>query len=237
MSQGKSTKVPFRTGAKDISLTCLCQKTQLPTMPSSNETTEVPQAPTSGATLTKAYLDNFLNELRAEIGSLKTKLKACMHNIKQDINGLGERVNKMELTQDSRSEDFEVLCRKVSTLKDQQINFQLKQEDLENQSWRNNICIWGIPKNMEGPDIMSFVADPLHAIWKDPDTSPPMLDKAHRVAGMQGRPDQPPDILSQVHFYIEKEAILQVSQKKAALVHKGHNPSDSRSCTTYPSAP
>ncbi|KAJ1164298.1 hypothetical protein NDU88_004743 [Pleurodeles waltl] len=37
-----------------------------------------------------------------------------------------------------------------------------------------------------------------------------------------GCPDLSPDILPRVHFYVEKEAILQASQKKADLADKGH---------------
>ncbi|KAJ1178813.1 hypothetical protein NDU88_004055 [Pleurodeles waltl] len=42
------------------------------------------------------------------------------------------------------------------------------------------------------------------------------------VAGQPRRADFP-SILTHVHFYVEKEEILQASQKKADLIYKGHN--------------
>ncbi|KAJ1164297.1 hypothetical protein NDU88_004742 [Pleurodeles waltl] len=96
-------------------------------MDSAIETPEVSQDPTSSAPLTQAYMDKFLSELRAEIGSLKADFKSCMHNLKCNMeDSLGERVNDMEQALESRTEDLEALYRRISILEGQQINLQLK---------------------------------------------------------------------------------------------------------------
>ncbi|KAJ1127057.1 hypothetical protein NDU88_005463 [Pleurodeles waltl] len=128
---------------------------------------------TPSALLTQTNMDNFLSKMQAEIVSLKTKFSSFIHKIKHGIDGRGERVNVMEETLDSSTEDLEALSRRVFTLEDQQMDFYLKHKDLENRSWRNKIRIRDIPKRMQGPDLLSFVADLLDAIPGDPDTPPP----------------------------------------------------------------
>ncbi|KAJ1084194.1 hypothetical protein NDU88_004346 [Pleurodeles waltl] len=72
---------------------------------------------------------------------------------------------------------------------------QLKQEDIENRSRRNNIRIRRAPKGAEGSDIIAFTADLLNAIRGDYDTSPHTLDRAYRVTPTPGHPKVALDIL------------------------------------------
>ncbi|KAJ1091958.1 hypothetical protein NDU88_005072 [Pleurodeles waltl] len=126
--------------------------------------------------------------------------------------------NDLEHTLVSCTEDQKVLWCKIANLEDQQIDLQMKQEDLKNRSRRN---IYGIPRGMESADIMTFSTGLLHTIRGDSDASSPMLDRVHRVASALGRPDFTLDILSWVHFFTEKATILQTSWKKADLVFRG----------------
>ncbi|KAJ1096956.1 hypothetical protein NDU88_002086 [Pleurodeles waltl] len=98
----------------------------------------------------QAYTDNSLSKLRAKIGSLKTDFNSCIKELKCDIDGLGERVHDMEQNPDLGTEDLEALYRRVPTLEGPQIDLQQKHEHMENKSRRNNICICGIPKGLEG---------------------------------------------------------------------------------------
>ncbi|KAJ1215161.1 hypothetical protein NDU88_002770 [Pleurodeles waltl] len=113
-----------------------------------------------------------------------TEFKSCIQEVKQDIDGLGDRVNDMEQALEEWMEDLEVLLRPVATLEEQQLDSHLKYEDVKNSNRRNNTRIRGVPEGMEGTDIMSFVAKFLHTIHRDPDTSPPMPDRAHMVGIM-----------------------------------------------------
>ncbi|KAJ1206339.1 hypothetical protein NDU88_001746 [Pleurodeles waltl] len=85
----------------------------------------------------------------------------------------------MDQTVDARTEEIEALTRCVATLEDGYRDLQHKHEDLVNSFQRNNIRIRGVPKVIDGSNIMSFVTGLLHAIHGDPDSSPPMLDRAH----------------------------------------------------------
>lgn len=181
-------------------------------------------ASTEGASsepVTQSFMAQFMQELKSEIGSLRSEVQACVKDLRKEVGELGGRMDDMEKTLDARTEDQEHLWQRLATLEEQHIELQVKQEDLENRGRRNNIRLRGIPPGAEGADIMSFVADLLHEIQGDDDTSSPALDRAHRVAPPSGRPGLVPDILARVHFFVEKEAILKAARDKPELLYKG----------------
>ena len=115
-----------------------------------------------------------------------------------------------------------MLWRRVTALEEQQIELQVKQEDLENCGQCNNIQIRGIPRKAEGENFMAFAIELLQTIWGDPDASPLILNRAHYAAPAQRHPNAMPDILTRVHFFTNKEAILKTARGKADLIFQGH---------------
>ncbi|KAJ1210780.1 hypothetical protein NDU88_006142 [Pleurodeles waltl] len=197
---GKSAKTTSGAAARYTSLTFLWHKTQQQAMYSPPEAVGSTSEPTLSTHLTKAYMDNFLSKLRAEIGSLKAVLKSCIHEIKWDVGSLGERIGDMGQVMESRAEDLEALSNLLATLEDQQMDLHLNRVDLESLSRRNNTS-GACPREWNAMILgLSFV-ELLHAIRVDPDFLLPMLDRAHSVAGSPSRLILPPDILAQVNFY------------------------------------
>ncbi|KAJ1201387.1 hypothetical protein NDU88_005198 [Pleurodeles waltl] len=124
MPGGKSVKGTSCGQPKDNTVTSLWQKTPPSPMDSS---------------ITQAYMDKFLQEMRPEICSLKLEVKVFIHKLKQEVNKLGWHVDGLEHTVGPRTEDQEALRCYVASLEEQQIKLQLKQQDLENRSRRKNI--------------------------------------------------------------------------------------------------
>lgn len=69
--------------------------------------------------------------------------------------------------------------------------------------------------------ILAYTAELLHTIRENEEASPPMLDRAHRVFGPRNRPDFIPDILTRVHYFSDKEAILKKAQGIKAVSYNG----------------
>ncbi|KAJ1091468.1 hypothetical protein NDU88_004592 [Pleurodeles waltl] len=124
------------------------------------------------------------NSNASELGdkALRTDFTACIKDVKKDVSEIGERVNDLEHTKDARSEDHEKWWRCIQTLEEQHLELQAKQEDLENCSRPNNICIRGTPRGQEDEDILAHTAALLHALIGDADALLPMLDRAPQVA-------------------------------------------------------
>ncbi|KAJ1142991.1 hypothetical protein NDU88_009303 [Pleurodeles waltl] len=94
MPQGKSTKASSGATAKETSL--------IPFDKRAYTNQGLLNRDNLFSSPRQAYMDNFLSELSAKIGSLKKEFKSCIHEIKRNIDDLGERVNDMERTEDQR---------------------------------------------------------------------------------------------------------------------------------------
>ncbi|KAJ1200773.1 hypothetical protein NDU88_004594 [Pleurodeles waltl] len=145
-----------------------------------------------------------------------TDFKSGLQDIRHNITEMGVHVHDLGGAVDVRSEDQEMLWCRVMTLKEQEIEIQMKQEVLENISRWNNICISGMPKRMEGSEIMAFTAELLQTINGDKDAPLLARDRPHCVAFAPGHTDPVPDILTQVHFLTDKE--LSCRLQRARLI-------------------
>ncbi|KAJ1098820.1 hypothetical protein NDU88_003927 [Pleurodeles waltl] len=79
------------------------------------ETSETPVAPP----ITQYYMAQFLNDIKQETGSLKADFKTCIQDLCRDVVEVGTRVDGLQHTMDSRTEDQEMQMRCVITLEDQ----------------------------------------------------------------------------------------------------------------------
>ncbi|KAJ1107488.1 hypothetical protein NDU88_004878 [Pleurodeles waltl] len=131
--------------ARDAFVTYLWSKSKLADMSSKGDS--APQAPEVSTTqpISQEYMEKFLNDTRLEIDCLKTDFTSCMQDLRRDITEVGSCVDDLERTMYSRTENQEMLWRRMTALEEQQIELQAKQEDLENHSCRNKVCIWGSP--------------------------------------------------------------------------------------------
>ncbi|KAJ1115925.1 hypothetical protein NDU88_004145 [Pleurodeles waltl] len=154
--------------------------------------------------------------------TLKDNLKSCIREVQKEVTEVDERVDDLERTIDAREQDQKMVWRCMVTLEEQHIELQLKQEDLENRSRRNNVRIRGMPRDEEGADIMTYTAALLNAVRGDPSWPLPLLDRAHRMVTVPGRTNAAPDILARVYDYTEKEAIIQATQQSTGLELEGH---------------
>ncbi|KAJ1134921.1 hypothetical protein NDU88_001367 [Pleurodeles waltl] len=81
---------------------------------------------------TQEFLSQFLQQMRSEIGSLKTDFKTRLHDLPKEVTELGDRVSNLGHATDALSEDQEMLWCRMAILEEQQIELQIKPEDLEN---------------------------------------------------------------------------------------------------------
>ncbi|KAJ1100331.1 hypothetical protein NDU88_005417 [Pleurodeles waltl] len=173
--------------------------------------------------ITQDILTRFLQEIRREIGLLKDDLKSCIKVVRQEVTEIGSRVDNLEQTVDTRSEDQELMWRRMTTLEQQNIELQSKQEDLENGSRQNNLRIRGILRETEGADIIAFMAALLHSIHGDTGARLSALDHAHMVAPTPRGPNALPNNIVRVHCFTKKESILLVACKSPNQTFQGLN--------------
>ncbi|KAJ1177294.1 hypothetical protein NDU88_002553 [Pleurodeles waltl] len=140
----------------------------------------------------------------------------------KEVTEIGNRVNDLERTVDACAEDQEMLWRCMVALDEQYIELQLKQEDLEDMSRQNNIRIWSLLSGEEGTDIGAYTGALLQSVRGHSMQPPAAFNRAHRVGAASGRPNVALDILTQIHYFTEKEVILQAATLKSDIQYQGH---------------
>ncbi|KAJ1133491.1 hypothetical protein NDU88_011779 [Pleurodeles waltl] len=90
-----------------------------------------PQETSEPPLITQDYMAQFLNDIKQEIGSLRVDFKTCLQDLQRDITEVGTRVDDLEHTMDSCTEDQKVLIQLVMALKNQHGELQAKQKALK----------------------------------------------------------------------------------------------------------
>ncbi|XP_069805813.1 apoptosis-resistant E3 ubiquitin protein ligase 1 [Dendropsophus ebraccatus] len=108
-------------------------------------------------------------------------------------------------------------------------------DDLENRGRRNNVKIRGLPEDV-GPDqLVKEVRMIFNRYLGDPDDTHIELDRTHRVAGPRSQDrNRPRDVLCRVHYYQQKEALMQRAWELGPIDYAGVEVSllpDLSSCT------
>ncbi|KAJ1155618.1 hypothetical protein NDU88_008347 [Pleurodeles waltl] len=84
-------------------------------------------------------MEKFLPSIHQEIGSLKMDFRSSFNDLCKDVTTMRERVEVLEYTMESRTEEQEELWRQLYTLEEQHVELQIRQEDLENRDRCHNL--------------------------------------------------------------------------------------------------
>lgn len=154
-----------------------------------------------------------INTLRCELFShMKTftdnqsELINNQREMGKSLTDVGDRVATLENANKRLSKDYKKALEKCM--------------DLENRSRRQNIRIIGIDEDSEKGNPTRFVVDLLTQILgRENFCSPLIIDRAHRTGPKLGPGERPRALLARVHYYTDKEKILQLSREKSQLLY------------------
>ncbi|KAL1276087.1 hypothetical protein QQF64_035710 [Cirrhinus molitorella] len=111
-----------------------------------------------------------------------------------------------------------------TALLDSNAKLLAKVSDLESCSCHNNVRIIGLPESTEGPRPSSFFSQLLFdVLGKDVLSSPPEIDRAHRVLiGKPAAGAKPRAVIIRMHHYQQKELIIREARaKRGKLMFQG----------------
>ena len=93
----------------------------------------------------------------------------------------------------------------------------------EDRSRRNNIRVVGLPEGVEGSDPTKFIQSFLQKTFEQEFQSPPEIDRAHRTGPQPPTGGRPRPFLARIHFFRQKERVLQLSREAGQLKFNGKN--------------
>ena len=159
--------------------------------------------------------------LQTDIAAVKSELNTTTGALQLTINLQEERLAAVSAkkTSDGLAE-MEV---SMSALKGEIRALQIKCEDLENRSRRNNLKMVGIAEGEEGKAPTAFISNLLKDLFGLEDL--PLIDRAHRLGQVKPNTGQPPrPFILRAHFFDVKEQIIRLAREKVDLTYerKGH---------------
>lgn len=174
------------------------------------------------------------DELRGEMTMIRQECKADITALKKELSpqlqALSDTQREAANTQGEMGRSLSDMSDRVVTLEkshqalfDKHEKLSEKYMDLENRSRRQNLRIVGISEDAEGGHPSRFVADLLQQILGAENfDAPPMIDRAHRTLAPKPRAgERPRALVVRMHYYADKEKILQLSREKGKLFYKG----------------
>ena len=161
-------------------------------------------------------------DTKADIASLKTEFRAEMSSLRSAQTETATTIREIEGALNRHDSSIAGLDKTILDLKQEVGKLKDRNDDLENRSRRQNLRIIGIPEGVENGKPTAFMASFFACVLGDEITDPLVLDRAHRSLAAKPKPgDRPRPTIVRLHYYTDKEKILQVSRNKGELKFRG----------------
>lgn len=174
--------------------------------------------------VTVAVLDAKLNSLLHDLTrSIPKEVGKIAHELRGEIDQLGERTNTLENKFDELTQYVHVLEEDNSNLKHTVSLLQLQQEDLENRERRQNLRIRGVPEAVSDKELRPYLLGLFVTLAPHIPDIDWRMDRAHRSLAPKPPPNaNPRDIIVRFHFYESKEALTLATRNKSRIDYKQH---------------
>lgn len=177
----------------------------------------------------KAEITTSFQEIKTDIASLREETKADIKAIRDELAGEIARLQSAQEHKDMGASLGETMSRVTALEKSRQNiikeckKIQDKCQDLENRSRRQNLRLVGVTEGAEGGNIIKFLADFFPAVLgADNFSSPVKIDRAHRTpAPRPSNGERPRVILVRLHYYMDRQKILDLGKAKGRLSYRG----------------
>lgn len=181
----------------------------------------VGDSPPTWAKTLEASIQGGLDNISSRLSNLEQTLSAVRSEVKEFKETLGSLTEAVSV-HDARIDSLESAVKKMEGVN---TALQLKIEDLESRSRRNNIRIIGIPEGAEGTRPTDFVAELLPKLLGEENFNLPLVvDRAHR--SLRPRPAEgarPRPIIARIHLFQVKEKIMQLRRLCGPLQFRSNN--------------
>ncbi|XP_029448605.1 uncharacterized protein LOC115086312 [Rhinatrema bivittatum] len=168
---------------------------------------------------TRTEIRTWFIELRSDLQTQKSEILARMEEMKEDLNGMGRRVDELDLRADNQSAHLDNLRQTTTHLTSEMETMAEKLEDLENRSRRSNLRIRGVPESDLYTDCLktatAICSDLIssHGGSSEGATASTLVDleRAHRALGPR-RDNKPRDIILKFLNYRQKEEVITLAR-------------------------
>ncbi|KAJ1091948.1 hypothetical protein NDU88_005062 [Pleurodeles waltl] len=169
--------------------------------------------------VTRTFLEQLFASLKTDLQIVKKEISLDLKEVRRAV---GARVVALEEHEAGREKEVEQLQQEVLWLREQQIDLQAHEEDLENRSRHNNIRIRGAPIGAEEEDVALYVLSLFNQILGVYTAAPIQFERVHRVGPPHLANAPSADILVCVHDFPLKERILPMAKDQHPPKFRGY---------------
>ena len=185
----------------------------------------------------KSEIANIRQDIKQDISALREETKAEVASIRSEIandfTSLSTKHTELATEQSEMGRSLSDTMDRVATLEEtvasvtkENKTLQEKCLDLECRSRRQNLKMFGIPEHAEAGDPVGFAATFFPAVLGAENFQTPIVvDRCHRLGAKSNeRNSRPRIMIVRLHYYTEKEKILELSKKRGELLFNGRHP-------------
>lgn len=161
-------------------------------------------------------------DIEALVGRVEAAHKKEIHEVKQDVKTLSARLTSGESSLESLEQRVSYLETQQKTQSQAAVELQLRLEETEDRSRRNNVRLRGLPEATGPSDLLATATDIFKRVAGAHLPEQIEVDRIHRALGPRSTdPNRPRDVICRLHHYIHKEAIARGAWESGELEFDG----------------
>lgn len=158
-----------------------------------------------------------IHKLNSTVDKRFAELNGSLSSLKSAFSEISEQVSLAEAATESDETQTEELEKRCDSLASQLTQHQVKVDDLEARSRRQNIRIIGIKEKAEEGRLTEFVTKLLLKLLGEKHFDRPVeVDRAHRSLA-PAKDGKPRAIIARLHHAWVKELVLKLSRENSPL--------------------
>lgn len=189
-------------------------------------TAQPPQLHSDGAetqgTTTNSEILQAICSLRADMEKHSADTLEAIRSVKGDIQAHSRRLNEAEERLSQAEDDVTSLRAKVKQLEQTVMSLCDKITNYEDRSRRSNLRLVGLPEKTEGRDMCGFLEKWLPGALGNCFTSPPAIERAHRIGPLNPGVTTPRVVIMKFLNYRDREAAMSAARKMKEIFYDSH---------------
>lgn len=178
-------------------------------------------AETQGTTTNSEILQAICS-LRADMEKHSADTLEVIRSVKGDVQAHLRRLNEAEERLSRAEDDVTSLQGKVKQLEQTVWSLCDKITNYEDRSRRSNLRLVGLPEKTEGRDMCGFLEKWLPGALGNCFTSPPVIERAHRIGPLNRGVTTPRVVIMKFLNYRDREAAMSAARKKKEIFYESH---------------
>ncbi|CAM4663947.1 unnamed protein product [Leuciscus chuanchicus] len=173
-------------------------------------------------TTTNSEILDAIRSLRADMEKHSADTLEAIRSVKGDVQAHSRRLDEAEERISRAEDDVASLQGKVQQLEQTVADLSSKITSYEDRNRRSNLRLVGLPEKSEDKDMCGFLEKWLTDALGDCFTSPPIIERAHRIGSYSPKATTSRVVIMKFLNYRDRETAMTAARKMKEIFYKDH---------------